>query len=100
MTNLNEYMRNNRDGSSMNYVKPINCKNGLTFSCQASSFNYATPRKDGAVYYSEVEIGFPNREIADLMKYAETPEEPKQTAYPYVPVDIIEKIISDNGGLV
>jgi len=34
------------------------------------------------------------------MKYAEEPEIPTDTVYPYVPKSLIQEIIDDNGGVV
>ena len=93
---INAYIQNNRkDG----HATPITCKNGLTMSVQASSFHYCSPRNDSGPY-AEVEVGFPNRKIEELMEYAENPALPTGTVYPYVPHELIEKIVLDNGGLL
>lgn len=87
-------------------ANPHNCKwlllaDGTELSIQASDYHYASPRKK--LHYSQYthfEIGFPNREIPEILAYAEQPECPTDTVYGYVPKEIIEEFISKAGGVV
>lgn len=98
MFDLNDYIKNNRTGSN-GHVKHINCKSGLTMSVQASFFAYCHPRNDEGPYLS-VEVGFPSRQIDEIMEYAENPATPTETVYAYVPTTLVEQIVNNNGGLV
>ena len=58
-------------------------------SIQASENHYSKPRQDSAIY-THVEIGFPSfhfsKEFID--KYAEDTNEPTETVYGYVPLEL------------
>lgn len=58
-------------------------------SVQASEYHYCTPRLDNMKYYEEVELGFPDFLFSEgfVNKYAEDKESPKDTVYPYVPLE-------------
>lgn len=82
----------------------VNCprmflNSGLNLSVQASLYHYSQPRVSNADYYSAFEIGFPSEKIESIMDYAEDTEMPTETVYGYVPDDVIDKIIQDNGGI-
>mgnify|MGYP001277913244 CR=1 FL=1 len=84
----------------------IVCKDGFSFSCQANEYAYCQPRETDADYYSEVEIGYPNREDSLIYpRFAEgyCPTEPvpaTRTVYPYVPSDIVCVLIDKHGGIL
>lgn len=96
MFNINDYIQNNRQGFM---VKGIVCKSGLKMSVQASSGHYCSPREDFGPWVS-VEVGFPNQPVSELMKYADDKSNPTETVYGWVPVEVVEKVINDNGGVV
>lgn len=73
-------------------------RDGTNLSIQASDMVYSSPRKNCGPY-SNVEAGYPSRELKQLMPYAEDPDNPTATVYGYVPVEIIEEIISECGGI-
>jgi len=98
MFDLNDYIKINRTGRN-GHVKHITCKSGLTMSVQATSFTYCHPRNDEGPYLA-VEVGFPSRQIDDIMEYAENPAIPTETVYAYVPTNLVEQIVVNNGGLV
>lgn len=79
-------------------VKPITCASGLSFSAQASSTHYCTPRNSTGPWVA-VEIGFPSQRVEELLEYAENPNDPTDTVYGYVPVELVEKIVMNHGGL-
>lgn len=97
---INKYIRDNRvNVRGLVLVKELVCKNGLTMSVQASSDHYCSPRQDSLSHYDSVEVGYPSRKVDALMEYAERPETPTETVYGWVPVDVINKIVDENGGL-
>jgi len=100
MFDFNKYVQENRvevRGYGYN-IRQIVCKNGLAMSVQASQHHYCSPREDQGPYQM-VEVGFPNRKVEALMEYAENPATPTSTVYGFVPVEVINKIVDDNGGL-
>jgi len=87
-------------------MKPLNntihCKDGFHISIQASRYHYCEPRidhpKDG---YTHVECGFPSLDPGDeLRAYQEMPDEdPTGCVYPYVPVEVVNRLIDAHGGI-
>ena len=75
------------------------CKDGFEMSVQASNVHYCSPRIDNADYYSEVEVGYPTVSEEELLYYAEDRTRPTETVYGYVPVELVDKIISKHGGV-
>lgn len=91
--NINEYLKGNK-----NFLAPaIVCANGFKMSVQASAGHYCSPRNDVGPWAS-VEVGFPSAKCEELMPYAENAEEPCDTVYGYVPVEVVEQVIANNGG--
>jgi hypothetical protein len=86
----------NRSGRN----KRVVCADGFRMSVQAFDGAYCTPRKDNAPVYTHVEVGYPNREEPLLIFYAESPETPTNTVYPYVPVETVFLVISKHGGML
>lgn len=58
-------------------------------SVQASEYHYCTPREDNMEYYEEVELGFPEFLFSEIFiaRYADDKDTPKDTVYPYVPLE-------------
>jgi hypothetical protein len=83
----------------MHYDRVV-CADGFTMSVQASVWNYCQPQENGADKYDLVEVGFPSAMEPMLMSYAETPENPTDTVYAYVPVDTVTNIIVRHGGMI
>tara|TARA_Y100001938_G_C7772209_1_gene273800 strand:+ start:139 stop:459 length:321 start_codon:yes stop_codon:yes gene_type:complete len=80
--------------------KKVVCADGFSMSVQAFDGAYCSPRQDNAPVYTHVEIGYPNREESLIMSYAETPENPTESVYAYVPVETIFLVISKHGGML
>lgn len=80
-------------------VRPIKCADGLELSVQASTTHYCSPR-DSAGPWTAVEVGFPTERVEELMEYADNPDDPTQTVYGWVPVEVIEAIVEKHGGIV
>ena len=75
----------------------IVCKDGFSMSVQVGCYLYCTPKLDVGPW-QEVEVGFPNKIETELMPYAESPNEPKDTVYPYVPAELVDSLIQKHGG--
>lgn len=80
-------------------VRPITCASGLTFSAQASVSHYCTPR-DGVGPWVAVEVGYPSERVEEFMEYAENPDDPTDTVYGWVPVEVVEAVVDSHGGIV
>lgn len=78
--------------------KAIKCKDGFSFSVQASYFHYCEPREKQGPYWS-AEVGFPSEATEELMPYAENPDDPTKKVCGYVPISIVVAIINKHGGL-
>lgn len=80
-----------------NHAPAFKCADGFTVSIQASEHHYCSPREN-VTSYTAVELGFPSEAEPLLMEYAEDADEPTQTVYPYVPVDVVLQVINKHGG--
>jgi hypothetical protein len=78
--------------------EPIECADGFKMSVQASQFHYCSPR-DNKGPYTAYEIGFPSEKEEALMPYAEDEDNPTETVYGWVPVAVINAIITKHGGI-
>ncbi len=78
----------------------IVCMDGTSLSVQASEHNYCIPQ-DNSGPYIQVEVGFPSRKFDELMPYidGDSTTDPTATVYGYVPIDLVEKIVADCGGI-
>jgi len=76
------------------------CRDGFRMSVQAHDGAYCHPRCDGALKYTQVEIGYPSHREEIIMPWAENPDEPTQTVYGYVPVEIVTTVIAKHGGIL
>jgi hypothetical protein len=47
-----------------------------------------------------VEVGFPNESEDLLLEYAEDPDSPTETVYPYVPTTVVSLVIAKHGGMI
>ena len=79
----------------------IVCQDGFAVSVQASGGHYCSPRKnfEDARMYDTMELGYPNMGESLLLPYAEDSYNPTETVYGYVPVEIINEVITKHGGL-
>ena len=87
--------------------EPVVCADGFKVSIQASEFNYCSPRENGhSVIYTEVELGFPNREDNLIKEYVEDLSKDDEdidytdSVYPYVPSHIVALMIASHGGII
>ena len=101
---INEYLKKHykfNDKLGMSSIAPkIICVDGFTVSVQASEYHYCSPRENNAFPYFEVEIGFPSAKEETLMPFIDEAENnPTDSVYAYVPVEIVDEIISRHGGI-
>ncbi len=97
---VNEYMKNNR-ATDWPGVKRLHCNDGFSMSVQAHYGAYCAPRVDHTKtdYYFEVEVGFPSEREELLMEYVEDYDNPTETVYGYVPVEVVQEVIEKHGGI-
>lgn len=82
-------------------VRPMAyCKDGFSISIQASQEHYCSPGKTFEGPYTKVELEYPNKPESIIFDYIEDPNDNYISAvYPYVPVEIVDKIIKKHGGI-
>lgn len=74
--------------------------NGVSLSIQASSTHYCSPRETLPYsQYTEFEVGYPSEEIEALMPYCDNCENPTETVYAYVPLEVLDAYITSVGGV-
>ena len=74
--------------------------NGVSLSIQASEDHYCTPRETLPYsQYIEFEVGFPSEEIEALMPYCDDSDNPTDTVYGYVPLEVLDAYIASVGGV-
>lgn len=77
------------------------CADGFTLSIQASGMHYCRPSKDlQDGDYSEVELGNLSETVEEFLPFAEDDEAPLATVYGYVPVEIVDAVLAEHGGIV
>lgn len=93
--NINEFL-STHEGR----VRPkIVCADGFTISVQASYFHYCEPRTNSGPWET-VECGYPSAHPGeDFVEYAEDMDNPLDTVYGYVPVDVVQALIDFHGGI-
>lgn len=86
------------DRSIARFFERIMCQDGFSLSVQANQFVYCLPRSSYGPY-THVEVGFPSETPESLLDYAETPEDPTETVYYRVPIELVETLIEQHGGM-
>ena len=83
------------------FNRRVICADGYSVSIQASDSAYCQPRKDfkDIAMYHSFELGFPSKEDETIMEYCEDARDPTGTVYPYVPREVVEKLIEKHGGI-
>jgi len=79
--------------------KEVVCADGFKMSVQAHDMAYSIPRANDAEVYEQVEIGFPSQREELIMPWCENADEPTDTVYGYVPVDVVTNVIVKHGGI-
>lgn len=100
---LSEYMKKYTvEGhyGMLNLFPRIRCKDGFTISIQAGDHAYCSPRNNHGDWF-KLEAGFPSCAPSHaLLQYAEQSENPTDTVYPYVPIDVLQDELDLHGGIV
>lgn len=79
--------------------KCIICNDGFSISVQGGTRgHYCEPRMHCNLYY-KVECGYPSEVENLLLEYADNPNNPTNSIYAGVPIDVIEKVIIKHGGI-
>lgn len=76
----------------------IRCKDGFNMSVQTGESNYCTPRSNDGPW-TTAEVGFPSECVEEFMPYVDDSDNPTETVYGYVPVEVIEQVIEAHGGI-
>lgn len=98
---INEFLRKYRkQRNGMQIVRPrVRCADGYTVSVQAGDMWYSKPRLD-AGWYSKVELGYPKAADEELRDYAENKRDLRKTVYGFVPVKLVDEVLTKHGGIV
>lgn len=76
----------------------VECSDGYSISVQGNEFSYCTPRIT-CYEYLAVELGFPSSQDPLINELGEDPANPTGTVYPYVGIEVVEKLIESHGGI-
>lgn len=73
----------------------VRCKDGFEISVQASIWHYCIPRATlrNGNKYKKLELGYANMREELLEEYKEG------AVYPYVPVEVVNKVLEKHGGI-
>lgn len=103
MKSFNQWINEGRNWEGFRFFnRRVFCADGFSISIQANDGAYCQPRReieDISGYY-EFELGFPSDKDELIIQYAEDPDEPTDTVYPYVPRYLVEEMIKNHGGIV
>ena len=81
-----------------NNYKFVQFRSGFGVSIQAKETSYCEPRNNIGPY-THVELGYPTAPEPLIIGYAEDPDDPTGTVYGWVPVGIVQALISKHGGI-
>ena len=76
------------------------CGNGFEVSIQATAGMRCNPQ-DNKGPWTSVELGYPSQDMwDDFLKHAELPQQPRETVYSYVPINLVEQYITYCKGII
>ena len=75
----------------------IECKDGFSFSVQASARHWCSPRSNSGPY-KNVEVGYPSEQEDLLKEYQECNNDSRDAVYPFVPIGVVQSIVEKHGG--
>lgn len=82
-------------------IRPkVICQDGFMVSIQASSMYCCSPRNDTADEYETVELGYPTKVESLIIQYAKCIEDPTGTVYLNVPVEVVDELLKQHGGIL
>ncbi len=80
------------------HIPHIECVDGFKMSVQIGWHAYCSPRNNTGPY-DTAEIGYPSEVQEEIMEYVEDPENPTDTVYGWVPIEIINALVDKHGGI-
>lgn len=84
--------------------KKIECKDWFKFSVQASYWHYCEPRvtifNAHTFFYETMEVWFPTEKEPLIMEYCHDSEDPTQTVYWQVPVEVLNEVVKKHWGII
>ena len=84
-------------GNILDISPRITCNDGFSVSVQAGRANYCSPR-DNAGDWNKFELGYPSEADDLIQEYAEEPNNPTQTVYGWVPMNVVVALLEKHGG--
>lgn len=119
-THLDDIVQNANRGANMRDNSRITCTDGFSLSVIAGGGTYCRPRPTlsiggrvrrpdnlsdvSSAYtgpFTAVEVGFPSdrpEPWGQWREYCENPEDPTDTVYGFVPVELVRALIESHGG--
>lgn len=95
---IQEWLRQTKNYANKIKRPDLICNDGFSMSVQASTFTFCEPLSDTANSYSKVCVLSPS-EAEPLLEPYGVENKSGTIVYRYVPVEIIDKIISNHGGI-
>ena len=97
----NEYLQKTYMNEVTFWVRPrVRCADGFSISVQANKYAYCNPRITYPGEYTKVELGYPSEPDELIEEYAEDWDDLTNTAYGYVRIKIVDKLLEKHGGIV
>lgn len=98
---INEFLqkyRKQRNGMQIVRTR-VRCADGYTVSVQAGEMWDSEPRRDAEIY-RKVELGYPTAADEELRDYAEKKRDLRKTVYGFVPVKLVDEVLTKHGGIL
>lgn len=100
MSAVNDYLLRHRSDEAFWHAPRIVCADGFSLSVQVHEGAYCSPRDGIGPDWLSAEIGFPSARPNDaVMAYAEDDDNPTDTVYGYVPMELIDALVAEHGGI-
>jgi len=78
----------NKYDDDLNYIPGVG-------TCINGRFNFKYKPED----YKTVELGYPSDVVNSWLCYAEDEDQPINTVYPYVPIELVQEGLDEHGGI-
>lgn len=95
---IQKWLRQTKDYANKIKRPDLVCNDGFSMSVQASTFTFCEPLSDVANSYSKVYVSSPS-EAEPLLEPYGVENKSGTIIYRYVPVEIVDKIITNHGGI-
>lgn len=102
MKKFADWMNEGKFGTYPTNTKRLLLADGNSLSVQAPEYHYCSPRETMSdySYYDSFEIGFPSKHYDSLEPFKDGPEDQTESVFGWVPVEVLEKLITEAGGVV